>query len=47
MGPSDFTDTLPLPKLKAKMPLLLTTLTVPLTLGFGVNVVHPIARHEV
>ena len=55
IGPLDFTETLPLPKLKAKMPwlpaafivALLTTLTVPLTLGFGVSVVHPVGPHEV
>ena len=55
IGALDFTETSPLPKLKAKMPLppaalmvaLLTTLTVPLTFGFGVNVVHPKGPHEV
>ena len=44
----DFTETAPLPKLKAKMPspppalivALLATRTVPLTFGFGVSVVH-------
>ena len=54
IGPLDLTETLPLPKLKAKMPwppaalmvALLTTLTVPLTLGFGVSVVHPVGPHE-
>ena len=55
IGPLDFTETLPLPKLKAKMPwppdalmvALLMTLTVPLTFGFGVSVVHPIGPQAV
>ena len=55
IGLIEVTDTLPLPKLKAKMPSppaalicpLLTTLTVPLTFGFGVSVVQPKTPHEV
>ena len=55
IGAFDVTDTLPLPKLKAKMPsppaalmiALFTTLTVPLTFGFGISVVHPKIPHEV